>query len=143
MKVLLLNWQGRRLRNKEDGISLLEVVVSLALTLVLVGGLLNLLMLGVNNVSRGGGRTATCIYASSLLEEMKARPELLAGVVDLGTVRADSLPFLQSHPPGAEAMIEFKPLEGAQRLCVVNVKVLTTGGNHQWEECLVGVVPVP
>lgn len=142
MKVSRLNGQGCRLR-KEDGISLLEVVVSLALTMVLVGGLLNLLMLGVNNVSRGGGRTAACIYASSLLEEMKARPEVLAGVVDSGQVRADSLPFLQSHPPGVEAEIEFKPLEEAERLYVVNVKVLVTGGKSQWEECLVGVIPVP
>jgi hypothetical protein len=143
MKVSLLNWQGCRLRNTENGISLLEVVVSLALTLVLVGGLVNLLMLGVNNVSRGGGRTAACIYASSLLEEMKARPEILTGVVESGQVKADSLPFLQSHPPGVEAEIEFKPLEGTQRLYVVNVKVLMTGGNNQWEEGLVGVVPAP
>lgn len=94
-------------------------------------------------MSRGGGRTAACIYASSLLEEMKARPELLAGVVDLGQIRADSLPFLQSHPSGVEAMIEFKPMEGAERLYVVNVKVLMTGGNNQWEEGLVGVVLAP
>lgn len=133
----------RQLLYAEDGLILLEVVVSLALTLVLIGGLLNLLLLGINNVSRGGGRTAACIYASSLLEEMKARPELLAGIVELGQVRADSLPFLQSHPPGVEAEIHFKPLEGTQRLYVVNVKVLTTGGSSQWEECLVGVVPSP
>lgn len=143
MKALWLNWRGCRLRNTEGGITLLEVVVSLALTVVLMGGLLNLLLLGINNVSRGGERTAACIYASSLLEEMKARPELLAGVVESGQVKADSLPFLQSHPSEFEAKIEFKSLEGAQRLYVVNLKVLTTGGDGQWEECLVGIVPVP
>ncbi len=139
-------WRNRRLRQSvyaEDGLTLLEVIVSLALTLVLIGGLLNLLLLGINNVSQGGGRTAACIYASSLLEEMKARPELLAGVVGPGQISADSMPFLQCPPPGIEAQIEYKPLAGTQHLYIVNVKVLTTGGNHQWEECLTGVVPVP
>lgn len=127
----------------EEGSTLLEVVVCLALTLLLIGGLLNLLLLGVNNVSWSGGRTTTCIYASSLLEEMKAYPEMLAGGIESGQIRADSLPFVQSHPPGVEAKIEFKPLEGTGRFYVVNVKVLTTGGNGQWEEGLVGVVPAP
>ncbi len=140
------NRWNHRLRQSvyaEDGLTLLEVIVSLALTLVLIGGLLNLLLLGINNVSQGGGRTAACIYASSLLEEMKARPELLAGVVGPGQISADSMPFLQCPPPGVSAQIEVKPLVGAQHLYIVNVKVLTTGGNHQWEECLTGVVPVP
>lgn len=127
----------------EDGLTLLEVIVSLALTLILMGGLLNLMLLGINNVSQGGGRTAACIYASSLLEEMKARPELLAGVVGVGQISADSMPFLQCPPAGIEAQIEYKLLAGTQHLYIVNVKVLTTGGNHQWEESMVGVVPVP
>jgi|CZCA01.1.fsa_nt_gi prepilin-type N-terminal cleavage/methylation domain-containing protein len=145
MNVSLFNRQ-RRLRQliyMEDGFTLLEVVVSLGLILILITGLLNLLLLGIKNVSLGGGRTAACIYAVSLLEEMKARPEILAGVVESGQVRADSMPFLQSHPPGIEAAINLKPLEGAQQLYVVNLKVLTTGGENQWEECLVGVVPAP
>ncbi len=146
MNVLLFNWRDHRLRESvcaEGGLALLEVVVSLALTLILIGGLLNLLLLGVNNVSRGGGRTTACIYASSLLEAMKAHPELLAGVVGAEQVNADSIPFLQPPPPGVEAEIIFKPLEGAQHLYVVNVKILTTRGSSQWEECLVGVVPAP
>ena len=146
MRVLLLDWPGYQLRHnvyKEAGFTLVEVVVSLALTLVLITGLLNLLLLGANSVSQGKGRTAACVYAVSLLEEMKARPELLAGVALAGPVKADSMPFIQSHPPGVEAEIDFKPLEGAQQLYVVNLKVLTTGGSRQWEECLVGIVRVP
>ncbi len=146
MRVLFLNWRGQQLRQVVDGkagLTLVEVVVSLALTLVLIGGLLNLLLLGVNSVSQGKGRTAACVYAVSLLEEMKSRPELLAGVALPGPVKADSMPFIQSHPPGVEAEIDFKLLEGAQQLYVVNLKVLTTGGSRQWEECLVGIVRVP
>jgi len=140
------NRRDSRLRQSaytEGGLVLLEVVVSLALTLVLIGGLLNLLLLGINNVSRGGGRTAACIYASSLLEEMKACPEMLTGLVESGQARADSLSFLTSPPPGLEAEITIKPLVGAQRLYVVKVEVLTTGGSSQWEEFLVGVASVP
>jgi len=146
MRVLLLDWPGYQLRQnvyKEAGFTLVEVVVSLALTLVLITGLLNLLLLGVNSVSQGKGRTAACVYAVSLLEEMKSRPELLAGVALPGPVKADSMPFIQSHPPGVEAEIDFKPLAGTQQLYVVNLKVLTTGGSRQWEECLVGIVRVP
>ena len=140
------NRWNHRLRQSvyaEDGLTLLEVIVSLALTLILMGGLLNLMLLGINNVSQGGGRTAACIYASSLLEEMKARPELLAGMAGAGQISASSMPFLQCPPPGIEAQIEYKPLVGTQRLYIVNVKVLTTGGNNQWEESLTGVVAVP
>lgn len=146
MKASSSNWENCRSRHfisMEDGFTLLEVIVSMAVTLVLIGGLLNLLMLGTSNVSQGGGRTTACIYASSLLEEMKARPELWAEVAGAGTVRADSLAFLQSHPAGVEAEISLKPLEGVRGLYIVNIKVLTTGGNIQWEECLVGVVPAP
>jgi hypothetical protein len=146
MKASSFNWRNCRSRQSiftEDGFTLLEVVVSLAITLVLIGGLLSLLILGTSNVSQGGGRTAACIYASSLLEEMKARPELWVGAAGAGTVRADSLPFSQSPPAGVEAEIDFKPLEGTRGLYIVNVKVLTTGGNIQWEECLVGIVAGP
>lgn len=146
MGVCFLKWRGRRLRwheRAQTGFALLEVIVSLAVTLVLIGGLLNLLLLGINNVAQGGGRTAACIYASSLLEEMKACPELLAGVTGAGPISADSIPFSQDPPPGVSARIERKPLGGAPGLYIVNVKVLTTGGAYKWEECLVGVVPAP
>lgn len=127
----------------EQGITLLEVLVSLALSLVLVGGLLNLLVLGINNVSRGGGRTAACIYAASLLEEMKSQPDLLAGVLVPGQVKVSDMPFLQLPPAGVEAEIEFKALEESRGFYVVTVKVLTGGGGKQWEEYLIGVVPAP
>lgn len=128
---------------KQAGVTLLEVLVSLVITFLLIGGLFNLLLLGINNVSRGGERTAACIYASSLLEEMKARPEILAGVVDSGQIGPESMGFLQPHPPGFEAEINFKALEGTDRLYIVNLKVLTTGGNSGWEESLAGVVQAP
>ncbi len=136
-------WKLRQNICKNEGVTLLEVLVSLVVSLVLIGGAFNLFLFGVNNISRGGGKTTACLYASSLLEEMKARPEILAGVVESGWVQADSMPFLQSHPPGVEAEIDFKPLEGAEQLYIVNLKVLTTGGSREWEEYLVGVIQAP
>ncbi|MDD3853321.1 MAG: type IV pilus modification PilV family protein [Syntrophomonadaceae bacterium] len=132
-----------RKNGTQAGVTLLEVLVSLVITLVLIGGAFNLFLFGVNNVSRGEGKTAACIYASSLLEEMKSRPQILSGVVDSGWVQADSMPFIQTHPSGVEAEINLKPLEGVDQLYIVNLKVLTTGGSHEWEEFMVGVVRVP
>lgn len=137
------NTRANRWAYTEGGFILLEALLSLALALLLLGGVLSLLLLGMNDVSRGGERTAACIYAGSLLEEMKSRPEMLTGLLGAGQASADSLPFLTSPPPGLEAEISIKPLAGAQRLYVVKVEVLTVGRSAQWQEFLVGVVSIP
>lgn len=127
----------------ENGATLLEVVITLAATLIFIGGLLTLLTIGINNVSQGKERTVASIYATSLLEEMKARPELCMEAVGRGEVSTDNLSFIQSPPIGFRAEIDFKSLEGTSSLYLVNVKVSTTGGKIPWEICLVGIVPVP
>ena len=127
----------------EAGVSLLEVVVALVLTLLLVESLLQLMLTGINGIGRSGQITTACTYVESLLEEMKVHPEILNGLPEQTTVDAADLPFSVPAPAGVEVYISLAPLDGGSALCQVRLKVLSTRGSRQWEEILIGLVPTP
>ncbi len=130
-------------RTSEAGVSLLEVMVAMVLTLLLIESLLQLMLVGMNGIALAGQRTTACAYADSLLEEMKARPEMLNGLSEHAIVRAVDLPFSVPIPPGVETYIRLAPLDGLSTLYEVQLKVISTRGSRQWEENLIGLVPAP
>ncbi len=131
------------IETNEAGVSLLEVMVSLVLTLLLVESLLPLLLTAVNGIEMAGERTTACTYADSLLEEMKACPQLLNGINNNAWVRTEDLAFSVPVPAGIEAYIILAPLPGLSSICQVRLKVLSTRGSRSWEENLLGLVPAP
>lgn len=126
-----------------DGGVLLEVLVALVLTLLLLESFVELLLVGMNGIALAGQRTTACTYADSLLEEMKARPELLNDMAMHNTMPASDLSFSMPQPQDVRAYICLAPIDGISTLCQVRMKVISTKGNKQWEENLVGVVRTP
>jgi len=129
--------------HNNTGSALLEVILSLFLSLLLIEILLQLTLMGITNIVNAGQRTIACTYADSLLEEMKARPDLLQGVSLNTSVPASDLAFFVSVPANMQAEIQLLPLEGTEILCQVHVKVVSTEESSIWEEKLIGLIPSP
>jgi len=129
-------------RNNTGG-AMLEVIIALVLSLLLIESLLQLTLVGINNIVNAGQRTTACTYADSLLEEMKARPELLSGVLINTTFPASDLDFSVPEPPNIKAYIQLLPLDEVDTLCDVNVKVVSTKGSKSLEENLISLIPKP
>lgn len=68
--------RGKPDRNygSQVGLSLVEVLVSLSITLLLGGVILNVFSAGLENASAARARAAADIYAASILEACQARP---------------------------------------------------------------------
>lgn len=129
-------------RNCTGG-AMLEVILAMILSLLLIESVLQLTLVGINNIVNAGQGTTACTCADSLLEEMKARPDLLQGVSLNTAVPASDLDFFVPVPADMQAEIQLLPLERTDALCQVRVKVVSSKGSSSWEEKLISVIPSP
>ncbi len=125
----------------QAGLSLVEVLVSLAITLLLGGAVLHIFCTGLENASAARQRAAATVYAASILEACQARSAEWVGDGFLGVSLApEQLGLSVPKPQGFTAQVRVEGSGYNEQIWRVDTTVYWTEEGGTCQEILTGLV---